>query len=815
MKNKKQTLLLLFTLLLTQILYAQQSIDNLRDSIATNFSTQLNLFPQEKVHLHTDRELYSPAEKIWFKAYLVDAYHHQYLQQSRYVYVELIAPADTLIQRVMIAPQNDMYHGYIKLPTETPAGAYTLCAYSKHMENQGKEYFFRKKIHVVPSVKVREEKEEDSKDTKPAKKKDYEVYFFPEGGNIPAGERSMVAFKALDEDGNAEIITGWVIDSSGKEVLEVNTLHEGMGTFSLFSKTGETYSLRCTNHQGTSKTFKLPAAQPNVFALSCTARKNMLLLNKLHATEANTQEKHYLLAHCKGGLFHFEEWDEEKAISFRLDELPAGIIQFLLLDEQLNPLSERLFFSKNYETTTIDFSTNKIVYDKRELISCELSVSDKDAIPLLSNLSVAITDDEDIVYDGTAPTILSSLLLTSELNGYIASPGYYFENNDAERTQALDCLMLTHGWRRYDIPKVVKGEFTEPAIQAEVSQTISGMVKTLVSNHPVVKTEVNFLAHKKYVTGKALTDENGRFCFGGFELPDSTTYAVQALSNKGKKTVELLLDETTYPILKKLPHRKEEITTFANHSSYAPKVMQREHTYNEKMRSIQLDEVVITANKVDKMKDKMPYFSSFATRSINSEAIKKKRPRATNQALWGLPKVKISPTGEVGLYGRPGSFIDETTPMVYVDGMRMGRDFNINDIPVEDIYQIDVFNDKIALSAFPRSDRDTGVISIIMKAPEDRAHGEQFNIKTTTPLGIQKPVAFYAPRYDTKTPNHNTIDIRTTLFWKPDVITDEEGKASFDFYSADYYTTYTVIIEGVTEEGLIVRAVEKIKIGEE
>ncbi|NDW11634.1 hypothetical protein D0T50_01870 [Bacteroides sp. 214] len=800
---------LLLTLLFLQAAYAQQPIDNLRDSIANNFAIQLNTYPQEKVHLHTDRELYSPAEKIWFKAYLVDAYHHQYMQQSRYVYVELIAPADTLIQRVMIAPQNDMYHGYITLPTAAPAGAYTLCAYTKYMENQGKEYFFRKKIHVVPSVKVREEKEEDSKNKKPAKNKDYEVYFFPEGGNILAGERSMVAFKALNEDGNAEIITGWVIDSSGKEVLEVNTLHEGMGTFSLFSKPGETYSLRCTNHQGISKTFKLPAAQPNVFALSCTARKNMLYLNKLRAAEANRQEKHYLLAHSKGELFCFEEWNEEKAISFRLDQLPAGVIQFLLLDEHLNPLSERLFFSKNYETTTVDFSTNKTVYDKRELISCELSVSGKEAIPLLSNLSVAITDDEDIVYDGTAPTILSSLLLTSELKGYIASPGYYFENNDAERLQALDCLMLTHGWRRYDIPKVVKGEFAEPTIEVEVSQTISGMVKTLVSNHPVVKTEVNFFAYKGNVTGKALTDENGRFCFIGFELPDSTTYAVQALSNKGKKTVELLLDKTTYPRLKKLPHRKEEITTFANHTSHAPKVMQREHAYNEKMRSIQLNEVVVTARKVDKSKDNLPWFAKISTHVLDSEYIKKKNAPKATQLLAGIAGVRIDENENVII--RSSGF--NVLAIFYVDGFQQDSEFKINDIPAHEIHRIDIYKGPDA-AIFGMSGAG-GVISIITKGPEDREPPAQFNIKTITPLGLQKPVAFYAPRYDTKIPDHDAVDIRTTLFWKPDVITDEEGKASFDFYSADYYTTYTVIIEGITKEGLIVRAVKKIKIGEE
>jgi len=103
------------------------------DIIAQYFKQQLSVFPQEKIHLHTDRDFYVPGEKIWFRAYLTDAATHQHSTQSRYVYVELISPVDTLVRRVMIHPENGMFYGHLPLTELIPEGNYTLRAYTRYM----------------------------------------------------------------------------------------------------------------------------------------------------------------------------------------------------------------------------------------------------------------------------------------------------------------------------------------------------------------------------------------------------------------------------------------------------------------------------------------------------------------------------------------------------------------------------------------------------------------------------------------------------------------------------------------------------------
>jgi hypothetical protein len=85
-------------------------------------------------------------------------------------------------------------------------------------------------------------------------------------------------------------------------------------------------------------------------------------------------------------------------------------------------------------------------------------------------------------------------------------------------------------------------------------------------------------------------------------------------------------------------------------------------------------------------------------------------------------------------------------------------------------------------------------------------------IKYFMPLGIQKPAEFYAPKYYTPVLNTKP-DLRTTIHWEPNITAKEEGKVSFNFYTASA-TTYTVVIEGVTEDGKIVYKRDKIVVND-
>ena len=118
------------------------------DSLASLFLNQLLAFPQEKIYLHTDKPYYISGERIWIRAHLADAATHYPVLYSRYVYVELINPLDTIVTCVKIREEEGAYYGYLLIPVEAPEGDYTIRAYTTFMRSQDEYYFCTKSVRI-------------------------------------------------------------------------------------------------------------------------------------------------------------------------------------------------------------------------------------------------------------------------------------------------------------------------------------------------------------------------------------------------------------------------------------------------------------------------------------------------------------------------------------------------------------------------------------------------------------------------------------------------------------------------------------------
>jgi hypothetical protein len=76
--------------------------------------------------------------------------------------------------------------------------------------------------------------------------------------------------------------------------------------------------------------------------------------------------------------------------------------------------------------------------------------------------------------------------LTYELKGTIESPGYYFSEKGTEADQAIDNLMLTHGWRRFQWQNILQPTKPIYSFMPEYrGHIINGRVTNKVSGIPV------------------------------------------------------------------------------------------------------------------------------------------------------------------------------------------------------------------------------------------------------------------------------------------------------------------------------------------
>ena len=75
-------------------------------------------------------------------------------------------------------------------------------------------------------------------------------------------------------------------------------------------------------------------------------------------------------------------------------------------------------------------------------------------------------------------------------------------------------------------------------------------------------------------------------------------------------------------------------------------------------------------------------------------------------------------------------------------------------------------------------------------------------LKSFYPKGFHVSQPFKMPDYNNQEIRNSKVpDLRTTIYWNGDLITDKDGKLSINFFTADEPTTYIITVSGVTVKG--------------
>jgi hypothetical protein len=683
-----------------------------------------------------------------------------------------------------------------------------------------------------------------------------ELTFYPEGGNIIEGITNRISFKGLYRNGSPANIVGAVFDSDEKEVATLQTVHDGMGEFNYFPESGKEYYVKYKSDTKTI-TMKLPIAQSEALSLSATWRNDKLWLTVKYKPGQSLPNL-LLLAHCRGDVQFLHEWNGEvNHLILDKKSLKSGVTHFILLNEHYEPVSERLVFCLNYDNASAVINTDKPKYQKREPVRTEIVLSNYSSSYNDShkpNFSVSITDDKIVPLD-TTTNILAEILITSELKGNIVFPAYYL-NSSIEATKAADILMMTHGWTRYDIPKAMRGEFIVPKIQFEQSQSFSGRVIGGLKGKELENMNVTLLYYNDSINvfSNAVTNADGKYYFENMEFPDTASLIFQALKQNGKKafSMDLQPDPIVFPKVTEATSSSLYLHK-ANFQSYIDN-LDFLYSFDEDVRLIILPDIVIRP-KIQKGKYRnsrgaCPDFF------LSDEDIQLNGLSDMKSILALNPNIKIRGNYITARFSATKDIVS-TPPQgwfpvcFYINGTLFNEEdhediiklINTNEIAEFDLintvtklyayYQMDALSNpsKADINRLSEEENEFSkrqnlkkksfdpinevtygsesmrpIIEIITKngiLPELRPR--TFNIKVVNSGGYKPAIEFYSPRYDTpEARSSDNPDLRSTIYWKPDVLADENGKASIEFYTADTPTTYSVVIEGVCPDGTLI-----------
>lgn len=627
---------------------------------------------------------------------------------------------------------------------------------------------------------------------------DFDVKFFPEGGALINIPHQNVAFKAQGADGFSKEIEGFLFNSKGDTLTNFRSEHNGMGIFTMNPVNNETYYVTVRTNDSITKRFDLPAIEPKGISIAMSHYKQEIRyeIQKTEATE--WPQKLFLLAHTRGKLAILQPINPKRTFGKMNDSLfTEGITHFMLIDEQGNALSERLIFVPDHKPNQWQITTDQPTYGKREKVSLQIAAKDSEGNPVEGTFSVSITDRKSIQPDSLADNILSNLLLTSDLKGYVEDPAFYFLNQDARTLRSIDYLMMTHGWRRHKMENVLRTPSLNFTNYIEKGQTISGRIMGFFGAN-VKKGPICVLAPKYNIIATTETDEKGQFIVNT-SFRDSTTFLVQARTKKGFAGVDILMDPPQYPVATHKAPYFNGATTFME--DYLMNT--RDQYYMEGgMRVYNLKEVTVTAKR------ERPSSKSIYTGGINTYTVEEDRLQGYGQPAFDaasrLPSVTITNGSEIHIRNNSEPAIIVIDDIVYEDASDI-----LKDIQVSDMSSISLLRGADAVILGPRA--SGGAVVITLKDPRNLPARPAQGIITYTPLGYSESVEFYHPTYDTpEKKNAQRSDFRSTVYWNPELRLDAEGKATIEYYTPDSTAPEDIIIEGVDKNGKVCRILQTI-----
>ena len=769
--------------------------------------------PQEKVYLHFDKPYYMAGETIWYAGYLFDAINHGIDSVSTVLYVDLIDPSvGKVLQSLTLKCQSGMTQGSFVLPDNLPQGTYQVRAFTSYMRNYDDSYFFKRDIKVWQS---KPGKATDAEYEQLAKVAD--MQFFPEGGYLVNDVDCRLAFKAVNMAGHGIDVEGTIMENDTGMVCAFKSENLGMGMVNFIPKAGKIYTAKLKTAVSDAKmaTIALPHAQAvgYILAVDNVSNKDFVRVIVINNTpkEAATAKNVTLLGHQRGRFCFGSAISEAKKTSIiripRTGIPDDGIVHLTLFDPEGKPLCERLIFAQQNKQINLKVTADKSNYNIREKVTLTIEATDTLGKPVQGAFSLSATDASQVVSVGNEQNIYTHLLMTSDLKGYIEEPASYFKKTDTKSLRALDILMMTQGWRRFDWTNVLAEKYPTFKHPIEQGLTIKGQVSKpngKISKNVGITLMVKSMDSKDAFLAMATADSLGNFVFPNLNIQDSARILIQAVKEKGGRNLNIRLNT------------EGGVSTQANPSMY--KILDFDATALSDFLKKTGDRIAFE-RKLKLNKEQM-------LKEVEITA-KRKKPEDSRRALYGTPSKSIDMAGDnctryTTIYNaiefnvpnvRTSFSPDDMTTTIsirgssnvtfLVDGITTDKSF-IDVLNPCDIEAIDVLRGAEA-TALVSGGGDAAISILTRRGNSNYDYGDEeaVGIITKKYMGYNTPTEFYAPKYNIRVAEHEFADYRATLHWQPMVKTDANGKATVSFWVTDAATSVQVVAEGRSKTGRV------------
>ena len=824
-----------------------------------------SIFPQEKVYLQFDNTSYYTGETIWFKAFVVNASTLR-RAESKVLYVDLISPTGVLLKQQklkIVAGQADGSFDLLDGATEQarekrgmlpyPSGFYEVRAYTSYMLNFNEESVFSRVFAVYekpkregdfyvepPVMKARRDETLEELRPKTEKLRSINCEFYPEGGNPVMGKPCRVAFKVTDE-------TGFGIDADGvldDTDISFSTVHDGMGWFT-FTPSERKNSVTITV-DGKSKSFTLPKTVESGLAFRADASGTDAVRLWMDCTPDLSGLTVGLALTCRGEVYDFstiQTGTQPVELSLSMKSVPEGVCRLYLFGADGSIYASRSLYhhSASDRTPSIQVYADKDKYEPFDRVTFNFNLKDGKGNPFRDRFCLSVRDVRGQC-NALADDLRTSMLLSSDLKGFIENPSWYFDSEDSRRNEALDLLCLVQGWERYDW-QIMTGqkEFSEKH-RMEENLTVNGWIMNSSGKKPLDNIEVlaSLMPDDKSQSEiySYVTDSSGYFGFDiGLDFYDKAKFAIRAQPEKKRligPDARIVFDRSLFPAIR--AYEPQEMIFTGLTPAPSKKGRKGKATLEEDLAVIRTDKGVILP-EVDIEEDRMyvDYFRFQAFDVVKDVEIELDKGDYSTDLLGYLiekgyqvllkaeilrdnPNISVVQIDQINGY-YPFFYVHNNTRLlntgIYEDPAKLdtkdiksiivyNRPMWFIDIMMQCPLYTDYLNHTIQIVNPGDLMSRCLLVDIHMKEPgEISTRDEIFNInkRVTTVDGYSRPSAFYAPEYP-EGPIPGDVDYRRTLYWNPNVVTDSQGNAQVEFYNNSITDHFNISAAGITASGI-------------
>jgi hypothetical protein len=749
------------------------------DSSLSNYNSR---YPQEKIHIHFDKDTYLPGETIWMKAYLLSDAKPSSV--SKNLYFDWTDADGRLLLHSVSPITEGGAASYFKIPSWVKKGVLHIKVYTQWMLNFDNAFLYNKDIPVLTPA-------EDLVTT--PEKLQTTISFFPEGGDLVNGVSSVLAFEALNQHNKPSAVTGVIKTAKNIIVDSFRTSFNGMGILRFKPISGEHYIAYWNNEAGDQHITPLPEAKSNGLVIKADPYNNDQLHFKLEKSpDASKLIKIIVVGTINQKVVYRNSLNLENNIAeanINALDFPCGIMQLTAFDVNMSPLAERVVFINNQRAyAKIQMKKESVNLGKRTRNEFSVEIPDS----LVTNLSVSVTD-AGLGYD-SSNNIYSDFLISGDLKGIIPDAASFLDN-PVNANEHLNLLLLTHGWRRFNWETVVSGNFPELKYSKDAGfLSIKGEIRNSsnLDNQDSMALLLVSRDRKKNVF-KLPVNEDGKFGQYGLFFYDSVQVVykfnhVAKLNNNSQ--ISLYSD-----LLPALTPAKADEPLFA-WMKVPEVILDKEMNGNIIETHDNTAPPMAMSYVMTPQPDLSGKNSESAAHYLNTMFVDLRFPAS-------LKENAPAGDGRLAAY-KVNSFALRSNVNVTLDGTPVAMD-DLKSVNMKEV---------LFIKFLPKGNqKGLPTLAITSRQALDQANILDNKTGFAVIKGYTPVREFYQQKYDEKKiEDYQATDFRSTLYWNPTIRLDaSHRKMNFVFYNNDISNKFRIVMEGMNQDGKLCRYEEVIK----